>query len=64
MGPHKIRVYYLHAPDRTEAGKVVPFEESLKAINELHKAGFMYVPVLYCGPLFFQANKGAARSSG
>ncbi|KZP20958.1 Aldo/keto reductase [Athelia psychrophila] len=41
LGPHKIRVYYLHAPDRSEAGKGVPFEESLQAINGLHKAGLI-----------------------
>ncbi|KZP20997.1 Aldo/keto reductase [Athelia psychrophila] len=41
LGPHKIRVYYLHAPDRTEAGKAVPFEETLEAINGLHKAGLI-----------------------
>ncbi|KZP20955.1 Aldo/keto reductase, partial [Athelia psychrophila] len=41
LGPHKIRVYYLHVPDRTDAGQGVPFEESLRAINELHKAGFI-----------------------
>ena len=30
----KIRVLYLHAPDRT-----VPYEETLEALNELYKTG-------------------------
>ena len=37
LGPKiKIRVYYLHAPDRT-----VPYEETLEAINDLYKEGLM-----------------------
>lgn len=36
LGPHKIRVFYLHAPDRT-----VPFEDTLEAVDELHKAGHL-----------------------
>lgn len=39
LGPHKIRVYYLHAPDRSEQS--APFEDTLREINELHKAGLM-----------------------
>lgn len=39
LGPQKIRVYYLHAPDRSD--KPVPFEDSLRVINEFHKAGLM-----------------------
>jgi len=31
---NKIRVFYLHAPDRS-----VPYEETLKTVNELYKAG-------------------------
>ena len=30
----KVRVFYLHAPDRS-----VPFEETLKEVNELYKEG-------------------------
>ena len=37
LGPEiKIRVYYLHAPDRT-----VPFEDTVEAINDLHQEGLM-----------------------
>ncbi|PSS22677.1 hypothetical protein PHLCEN_2v3043 [Hermanssonia centrifuga] len=35
LGPNKIRVFYLHAPDRS-----VPFEDTLEAVNELYKQGF------------------------
>ncbi|KIJ62757.1 hypothetical protein HYDPIDRAFT_29913 [Hydnomerulius pinastri MD-312] len=35
LGPLKIRVLYLHAPDRTGT----PIEETLEAINTLHKEG-------------------------
>ncbi|KDQ09335.1 hypothetical protein BOTBODRAFT_117286 [Botryobasidium botryosum FD-172 SS1] len=34
LGPYKIRVLYLHAPDRS-----VPIEDTLRAVNELHKEG-------------------------
>lgn len=34
LGSNKIRVFYLHAPDRT-----VPFEDTLEAVNELYQAG-------------------------
>ncbi|KAL1762233.1 NADP-dependent oxidoreductase domain-containing protein [Schizophyllum commune] len=34
LAPHKINVYYLHAPDHS-----VPYEETCKAINKLHKDG-------------------------
>ncbi|KAH8817736.1 aflatoxin B1-aldehyde reductase [Flagelloscypha sp. PMI_526] len=34
LNGNKIRVFYLHAPDRT-----VPWEETLKAINDLHLQG-------------------------
>jgi len=34
LGPHKIRVLYLHAPDRS-----VPFEDTLRVVDELHKQG-------------------------
>ncbi len=35
LGPNvKIRVFYLHAPDRS-----VPFEETLEAVDDLHKSG-------------------------
>ncbi|KIM81787.1 hypothetical protein PILCRDRAFT_8458 [Piloderma croceum F 1598] len=37
LGPHKIRVFYLHYPDRSD--KHVPFEDTLREINELHKSG-------------------------
>lgn len=35
LGPNiRIRVFYLHAPDRS-----VPFEETLQAVDDLHKSG-------------------------
>ncbi|KAF7796184.1 hypothetical protein EIP86_007358 [Pleurotus ostreatoroseus] len=34
LGQNKIRVFYLHIPDRS-----VPFEETLEAVNDLYKAG-------------------------
>ena len=34
LGSHKIRVFYLHAPDRS-----VPFEDPLEAVNDIYKAG-------------------------
>lgn len=34
LGPYKIRVLYLHAPDRS-----VPFEDTLRVVNELYKEG-------------------------
>ena len=34
LGENKIRVFYLHIPDRS-----VPFEETLEAVNDLYKAG-------------------------
>ena len=38
LGSHKIRVFYLHNPDRA-----TPFEETLGAVNDLHKQGILYV---------------------
>ena len=35
----KIRVYYLHKPDRT-----VPFEETLEAVNKIYQSGGLYAP--------------------
>ncbi|KAF8578219.1 Aldo/keto reductase [Ramaria rubella] len=34
LGPHKIRVYMLHQPDRR-----IPIEDTLAAVNELYKKG-------------------------
>jgi len=34
LAPHKIRVFYLHAPDRS-----VPFEDTLSEVDKLHKEG-------------------------
>ncbi|KAI0792968.1 aflatoxin B1-aldehyde reductase [Irpex lacteus] len=34
LGPHKIRVFYLHAPDHA-----TPFEETLEAVNNLYQQG-------------------------
>ena len=34
LGPHKIRVFYLHAPDRS-----TPWEVTFKVTDELHKEG-------------------------
>lgn len=36
LGPNKIRVFYLHAPDRT-----VPYEDTLEGVNELYQAGHL-----------------------
>lgn len=36
IAPHKINVYYLHAPDRS-----VPFEETCEGINKLYKDGLI-----------------------
>lgn len=41
LGDVKIRVLYLHVPDHT-----VPFEDTLEALNDLHKAGELYVLTL------------------
>jgi aflatoxin B1 aldehyde reductase len=45
FGPHKIRVFYLHAPDRSNQS--APFEDTLREINEFHKAGHMLAPIRY-----------------
>lgn len=37
LDPHKIRTFYLHFPDRHE--NPVSFEDTLREINEFHKAG-------------------------
>ena len=34
LAPHKINIFYLHAPDRS-----VPFEDTLRAVNELYQEG-------------------------
>ena len=36
LGPVKIRVFYLHAPDRS-----VPFERTLEAVNDLYNKGHL-----------------------
>ena len=36
LGPIKIRVFYLHAPDRT-----VPFGDTLEAVDDLYKEGHL-----------------------
>lgn len=36
LGPYKINIFYLHAPDRS-----VPFEDTLREVNELHKKGLL-----------------------
>ena len=36
LGQNKIRVFYLHIPDRS-----VPFEETLEAVNDLYEAGHL-----------------------
>lgn len=38
----KIRIFYLHAPDRS-----IPFENTLEAIDSLHKAECLYVSRLF-----------------
>ncbi|TFY72563.1 hypothetical protein EVG20_g451 [Dentipellis fragilis] len=37
LAPHKIRIFYLHAPDRG-----VPYIDTVRAINELYKEGKLY----------------------
>jgi len=34
LGADTVDIFYLHAPDHS-----VPFEETLQAVNELHKEG-------------------------
>lgn len=34
LGPNKIRVYYLHGPDRA-----TPFEDTLRELNKMHEEG-------------------------
>ncbi|KAI0345670.1 aflatoxin B1-aldehyde reductase [Trametopsis cervina] len=41
LGPHKIRVFYLHAPDRH-----TPFEETLEATNELYNDGCLFARLI------------------
>jgi len=38
LAPYKVRVFYLHAPDRS-----VPFEETLREVNELYKEGLFEI---------------------
>ncbi|TFY83898.1 hypothetical protein EWM64_g119 [Hericium alpestre] len=38
LHPHEIRTLYLHAPDRS-----VPFEDTLRAINDFYKEGKLSV---------------------
>ena len=42
LGAHKIRVQYLHVPDRS-----VPFENTLEAVNELYQVGHLYVTLIF-----------------
>ena len=43
LKPYKIRIFYLHYPDRFETP--TSFEDILREINEFHKAGHMYVSI-------------------
>ena len=43
----KIRVFYLHKPDRT-----VPFEDTLEAVNELYILGGLFVSLSRCDLTF------------
>ena len=36
LSPLKVRVLYLHAPDRS-----VPFEDTVREVNELYKEGLL-----------------------
>lgn len=36
LAPHKARVLYLHAPDRS-----IPFEDTVREVNELYKEGLL-----------------------
>ncbi|TFK92408.1 Aldo/keto reductase [Polyporus arcularius HHB13444] len=38
LAPHKVRVFYLHAPDRS-----VPFEDTVREVNELYKEGLFEI---------------------
>jgi hypothetical protein len=42
LGKHKIRVFYLHAPDRA-----TPFEQTLRAVDELYKEGHLCVQLTF-----------------
>lgn len=39
LGNHKIRVFYLHFPDRSV--EQASFEDILREVNEFHKEGLM-----------------------
>jgi aflatoxin B1 aldehyde reductase len=43
LKPYKIRIFYLHYPDRFETP--TSFEDILQEINEFYKAGHMYVSI-------------------
>ena len=36
LAPHKVRVFYLHAPDRS-----VPFEDTVREVNKMYKEGLL-----------------------
>jgi len=42
LSPNKVRILYLHAPDRS-----VPFEETLAEVDKLHKEGLLYARFIY-----------------
>lgn len=39
LGDHKVRVFYLHFPDRS--AQQASFEDILREVNEFHKEGLM-----------------------
>lgn len=44
LEPQKVRVLYLHAPDRS-----VPFADTLSEMDKMHKEGLLYVsPSMLC----------------
>lgn len=38
LATSKVRVFYLHAPDRS-----IPFVDTVREVNELYKEGHLYV---------------------
>lgn len=38
LGPYKVNIFYLHMPDRS-----VPYEDTLREVNELYKEGLLWV---------------------
>lgn len=59
LAPHKIRVFFLHVPDRS-----VPYEETLRGVNELYKEGLLCVIKVQLTGTARRLISPPARSSG